>query len=486
MRGSLDKRDALVAKALDEELRRSATKASMARSRITVGKLEDIRLSYDIPTSVTLRAPGLEESTDDPPEGFVVIYEPTMQQGLHLPVHHFFHEVLRDWNLAPCQITPNGWGLREATNLEEGQGELRTKWNKVRALTSDFRSLSNLLKNDNLLASCGLVGPGCHTVKDNPSSILQGLGFRIAYCSFAQLSSSNLRTDSILPRDKGNKIVEDAGKVAAQKMKAHAVAEGFMKDACKAKQTQEGRRSSPPPNGEPEDAGNSASSVGQGSRICISQHCDELPTSVMEMLLAHPAIMAASVHKYWIQRWENATKEATIREWLQLVEMNLVRGFVLAKELFGTIESFDAEEVKSKKHSEDLKAMSLEKAQLDLVVKKEKRAEEAQKSAEDLTLTAETTLVTANNSLDVVVEKQKSLAVTKQEVERVRAEQADAEAKAVEAYQDPFVDTSEYQDLTQRLMTIGGADHGNPSRVGYLLSSPSSHRSSYVRGCSRR
>ncbi|KAL2506218.1 hypothetical protein Adt_21839 [Abeliophyllum distichum] len=102
MRGSLDKRDAPVAKVLDKELRRSTTEASMARSRITTEELEDLRLSYDISTSVTLRASGPEGRTDDPPEGFIVIYEPAMQQGLLLPMHPFFREVLRDWNLAPC------------------------------------------------------------------------------------------------------------------------------------------------------------------------------------------------------------------------------------------------------------------------------------------------------------------------------------------------------------------------------------------------
>ncbi|KAL2480674.1 Plus3 domain-containing protein [Abeliophyllum distichum] len=89
----------------------------MVRSRITAEELEDLRLSYDIPTSVTLRAPGPEERADDPPEGFVAIYEPTMQQGLHLPMHPFFRGVLRDWNLAPCQITPNGWAQMVASYL---------------------------------------------------------------------------------------------------------------------------------------------------------------------------------------------------------------------------------------------------------------------------------------------------------------------------------------------------------------------------------
>ncbi|KAL2462319.1 hypothetical protein Adt_45739 [Abeliophyllum distichum] len=79
MTGSLDKRDAPAVRALDEELRRSATEASMARSRITAEELEDLRLPYDIPSSVSLNALGPEERANDPLEGFVAIYEPAMQ-----------------------------------------------------------------------------------------------------------------------------------------------------------------------------------------------------------------------------------------------------------------------------------------------------------------------------------------------------------------------------------------------------------------------
>ncbi|KAL2465503.1 hypothetical protein Adt_41354 [Abeliophyllum distichum] len=92
----------------NEELKRSATKASIVHSKIKEDDLEDIRLSYYILDSVTLWALGLEERADDSLEGFIAIYEPTMQQGLCLPVHHFFHEVLRNWNLAQCPITLNG------------------------------------------------------------------------------------------------------------------------------------------------------------------------------------------------------------------------------------------------------------------------------------------------------------------------------------------------------------------------------------------
>ncbi|KAL2512951.1 hypothetical protein Adt_18551 [Abeliophyllum distichum] len=220
----------------------------------------------------------------------------------------------------------------------------------------------------------------------------------------------------------------------------------------------------------------------------------------MEMLHAHPSIVVASVHKYWTSSWEKAAEEVIVREWLKLAEVNLVQGLVLAKEIFSAFESFDAEEAKSKKLAKDLKAIGLEKAQLetdkralefklDLVVTKEadmkakyeielkaakeclkqardqmratesfqKHAEEAQKVAEDRTLMAETVLAAANSSLEAAVaDNERSFAAAKLELEKVRAERADAEGKAVEAYQYAFVDTPEYQDLTQRLMTVGG------------------------------
>ncbi|KAL2466029.1 hypothetical protein Adt_41880 [Abeliophyllum distichum] len=119
--------------------------------------------------------------------------------------------------------------------------------------------------------------------------------------------------------------------------------------------------------------------------------------------------------------------------------MNLVRGLVLAKELFDTIESFDGqcskEEAKSKKLSEDLKAMSLEKAQLE----SDKRALQFKL---DSVMAKEADL---KRSLEAITaEKDKFLVSAREEVEKVKAERADAEAKAVEAYQDAFVDTPEY------------------------------------------
>ncbi|KAL2505613.1 hypothetical protein Adt_21234 [Abeliophyllum distichum] len=87
----------------------------------------------------------------------------------------------------------------------------------------------------------------------------------------------------------------------------------------------------------------------------------------------------------------------------------------------------------------------------------QKRTEDVQKLVEERTLAAKTTVATMNNILEAIAaEKDKLMVSTRQEMERVKAERADAEAKAVEAYQDAFVDTPEYQDLVQCLMTIGG------------------------------
>ncbi|KAL2504307.1 Uncharacterized protein Adt_19928 [Abeliophyllum distichum] len=561
----------------------------MARSRITAEELEDLRLSYDIPSSVLLRALGREERADDPHEGFVAIYEPAIQQGLRLPMHPFFREVLKDWNLAPCQITPNGWGQMVASYLlwvvaearrnltprefesiyrpcqslgwynvssrpgqkwrtatdspnkvhnwkerfffvgrdwefipedllphvsiprrfEEldcgkppiskwNQWELRSKWDKLRALSSEFRSLNNLLKDDNLLASCGLMGvlvirlarpasgegssaqafrqeasgPLQEVQDAAPSSIVNPLRPEVDDNVLSRLPSfSNIHIDSTASRDKGKKVAEGAEEAPSQKRKAPTATEGLMRNAHKARRTEEGRRSSPSLDGEPEGAGNPVPSVGQNRRIRISERREELSASVMEMLPAHPWIVAASVHRYWTLSWEKVAEEATILEWLQLAEVNLVRGLVLAKDIFSAFASFDAEDSKSKKLVEDLKAMGLEKVQLEsdkralqfkLNLKRaaeasQKRAEEVQSLAEDQTLTVETALAAANSSLEAAAtDNERSLSAMKLELEKIKAERADAEARAVEAYQDAFVNTPEYQDLAHRLMTVGG------------------------------
>ncbi|KAL2542317.1 Plus3 domain-containing protein [Abeliophyllum distichum] len=481
-------------------------------------------------------------------------------------MHPFFREVLKDWNLTPCQITPNGLGQMVASYLlwvvaeaggnltprefksiyrpyrslgwynisprpgqkwrtatdspnkvhnwkerfffvdgdwefiskdpllhvsiprcgkppspKKNQGELRSKWDKVRALSSNFRSLNNLLKDDNLLASCELMafkgvpvirlahptsgegssaqgsrheasGPLQESQDAAPSSTIPPPRPEVdANVLQHPPSSSNLHIDSTTLRDKEKKVVKGIEEAPSQKMKAPAATEGLMCDASKAR-TEEGRRSSPSLDGEPEGAKNSTSSANQNC-IRIYEHREELSASVIEMLPAHPSIVAVSVHRYWTPSWEKIVEEATVLERLQLAE---VMG--LEKEQLESnkrVLQFNLDLVVSKeadmksKYEVELKAANecLKQArdQRRAAEASQKRAEDAQKLAKDRTFVAETALAAGNSSLEVAaVDNERSLTLTKLELEKVKAERADVEAKAVEAYQDAFVDMPEY------------------------------------------
>ncbi|KAL2541930.1 Uncharacterized protein Adt_02908 [Abeliophyllum distichum] len=100
----------------DPEVMGEASSSSSLSSSPSVGGQEDIDQGAPSSTSGRGENPavlpktkaGLDERANDPPEDFVSIYESTMLQGLCLPLHPFFHEVLREWNLAPCQRMVRG------------------------------------------------------------------------------------------------------------------------------------------------------------------------------------------------------------------------------------------------------------------------------------------------------------------------------------------------------------------------------------------
>ncbi|KAL2474559.1 Uncharacterized protein Adt_35295 [Abeliophyllum distichum] len=416
----------------------------MACSTITVEELEEIRLSYDIPASVTLRAPGLEERADDPPEGFVAIYEPAMYQSLCLSMHQFFHEVIAeaggsltptefesiyqscrsagwynvsprpgqkwgtvtdspnkvhnwkerfffiggDWEFIPEDLLPHVSIPRRFEELDNGkppipkrdQGELRSKWEEVRALRSDFRSLSNMLKNNNLLASCGLMAFRFKGV----------LALRLARPASGKGSSAQALRHEVFGPSQEVQDTTPSSTIPPPPSKVQATIH------------------SPPP---------SSSNL----------HIDSTPPKDKRKRVVEGVCEAPTQKK---------------------------KALTTVERLMSAFESFDAEEAKSKKLFEDLKAMGLEKRRA--AEASREHAKEALKLAKDRTLVAETVIATANSSLGVVVaDKKKSLATVKLELEKVRAERKNAEAKAVEAYQDVFMDTPEYQDLAQRLMTIG-------------------------------
>ncbi|KAL2542123.1 hypothetical protein Adt_03101 [Abeliophyllum distichum] len=316
-------------------------------------------------------------------------------------MHPFFREVLKDWNLAPCQITPNGWGQMVASYLlwvvAEAGGNLTPrkfesiyrpcqssswynvsprsgqKWrtstdnpNKVHNWKERFKGVPVIrlacpASGESSSAQASqqeASGPSQGTHDAAPSSIVLPLRPEVDdNVPSHPPSSSNLHIDSTASRDKGKNVAEGAEEAASQKRKAPTATEGLKSDARKERRTEEGRRSLPSLDGELEGPGILC--------IRISKRRKELPASVMEMLPAHPSIVATSVHRYWTSSWEKVAEEATVLERLQLAEVNLVRDLVLAKDIFSAFASFDAEDSKSKKLVEDLKLMGLEKAHLE-------------------------------------------------------------------------------------------------------------------------
>ncbi|KAL2497696.1 hypothetical protein Adt_23246 [Abeliophyllum distichum] len=150
--------------------------------------------------------------------------------------------------------------------------------------------------------------------------------------------------------------------------------------------------------------------------------------------------------------------------------MNLVRRLVLTKEVFGTLDGFDGklvkEEANSKKLSEELKAMSLEKAQLESEKKfLQVRLDTLANKADELKAKHEVELAASKECLknariykratEVAQNSLETLAAEKERLlaERLKVDLAEAEAKAVAAYHEGFGDTPEYQDLAHHFMT---------------------------------
>ncbi|KAL2527012.1 hypothetical protein Adt_12066 [Abeliophyllum distichum] len=100
-----------------------------------------------------------------------------------------------------------------------------------------------------------------------------------------------------------------------------------------------------------------------------------------------------------------------------------MRGLVLTKEVYNTLDGFD----------------------------------EAKNLVEKRAFVAETALVTANSALEALAaEKERLLAEAREEMEKIKADCTEVEAKVVAVYQKRFEDTPEYQDHAHHFMTAGG------------------------------
>ncbi|KAL2532345.1 hypothetical protein Adt_05696 [Abeliophyllum distichum] len=324
MRASLGQRDTPTGWQLDDELTNSTAATFMVRSRI-----KDTDLSYFLTISLNLWCLGLPALQNGLTTHLRVLLPFMSQRCSKAFTYHYGSDVLV---VEGCQ----GWSCGKPPIPKRDQDTLRLKWNKVRTLDSNIRSLSNLLNDHDLLICFGLMV--AFRFKGVPLfRLVRGVG---------ELSTS-------------------AQPLSQEKRKATEVGEGLL-STRRARQTEKDRSFSSIFKERGTDAGNSSSSSGKLHRVRIYSRYQELDAHLLEMLPTLPAIAAVSVYKYWTLGWEKAVKKTSIDELLQMVEMSIARGLILNEEMYNTIAGFDGklskEEAKSKKLFKDLKVMSLEKA----------------------------------------------------------------------------------------------------------------------------
>ncbi|KAL2512936.1 hypothetical protein Adt_18536 [Abeliophyllum distichum] len=146
--------------------------------------------------------------------------------------------------------------------------------------------------------------------------------------------------------------------------------------------------------------------------------------------------------------------------------MIIAQGLILKKDVYNIVARFDGklskEEAKVKKLSDDLKVVSIEKAQLesdnkifrfrlDHVVTVEAYLKSKYELKADRAFVAETAVTTSNSNLE-----DKKLAKAREEVEKVKAKCTNANARALLAYKDDFENTLEYMELSNLFMTTSG------------------------------
>lgn len=80
-------------------------------STLSRPRLEGFHQVYQIPESVSLRVPTIDEWACFCLPGEVVIFEQTLKAGLQFSIPLFIHQLLTYIRLAPDQIMPNSWRI---------------------------------------------------------------------------------------------------------------------------------------------------------------------------------------------------------------------------------------------------------------------------------------------------------------------------------------------------------------------------------------
>ena len=77
------------------------------QSLVTKKRLTSLRAEFQIPSSMTLRAPSMDERPCNAQGDEVSIYMDAIYSGLRLLFHPYFRKVLHAMGLAPIQVNPN-------------------------------------------------------------------------------------------------------------------------------------------------------------------------------------------------------------------------------------------------------------------------------------------------------------------------------------------------------------------------------------------
>lgn len=85
--------------------------AKNVNSVITEAELYIWRGLFWMPSDVHFWVPGAKDHVDQPPEGYIAMIFDTIAVGVRFPLHPVISDLLNFWNLAPTQITPNGWSI---------------------------------------------------------------------------------------------------------------------------------------------------------------------------------------------------------------------------------------------------------------------------------------------------------------------------------------------------------------------------------------
>ncbi|KAL2512348.1 Plus3 domain-containing protein [Abeliophyllum distichum] len=69
-----------------------------------------LRDAYKVPSDIELLLPDPNERACFPRRGCTALSLNAFVSGMRLPLHLFFRRILREYGLAPTQVSPNGWG----------------------------------------------------------------------------------------------------------------------------------------------------------------------------------------------------------------------------------------------------------------------------------------------------------------------------------------------------------------------------------------